>query len=176
VRLQARPLVLTADQWLARREAGRQHLAQLRRNATTARRARQQDAPQEPVTITYLYERDHGRCGLCGKRINSKLSHPHPFSCVVGSHHRRGTGWQRSSQQPPRCTQALQPPQAHTSSRRATPALRISMLSYAVLLHSQQPSPSKPLLDKSEKYRRAPQITCAWSSPFLYGFVPSWGP
>lgn len=40
------------------------------------RRARLKGRISEPVTIAYLYERDNGRCGLCGGKVSLKRRWP----------------------------------------------------------------------------------------------------
>lgn len=40
------------------------------------RRARMMGRISEPVTIVYLYERDNGRCGLCGGKVSLKRRWP----------------------------------------------------------------------------------------------------
>lgn len=44
------------------------------------RRARLKGRISEPVTIAYLYERDNGRCGLCGGKVSLKRRWPDPLS------------------------------------------------------------------------------------------------
>lgn len=44
------------------------------------RRARMLGRISEPVTIEYLYERDRGRCGICGGKVSLERRWPDPLS------------------------------------------------------------------------------------------------
>lgn len=44
------------------------------------RGARRREPDAEDVTLAYLYERDRGRCGLCGGKVSLARRHPDPLS------------------------------------------------------------------------------------------------
>ena len=57
-----------------------------RRNGQRARmlkRGRLAGADYEPVNRVKVFERDNWRCGICRRKINPKLVHPHPRSATV---------------------------------------------------------------------------------------------
>jgi len=54
-----------------------------RRRAKRRRKARQRGARCEPYTLAYIAERDHYRCGLCGKRVAMTRPVPHPKAPTI---------------------------------------------------------------------------------------------
>ena len=51
--------------------------------ARRKRRARLAEVESEPYTLAEIAERDGRRCGICGRRVNMSLKHPHPRSASV---------------------------------------------------------------------------------------------
>lgn len=47
------------------------------------RRARERGVRHELISRVVIFERDGWKCGLCGKRINKRLKHPHPMSASL---------------------------------------------------------------------------------------------
>lgn len=50
------------------------------RASRSARRAREREAGDLRVDIGYLYERDGGKCGICGEKVDRRCTYPHPRS------------------------------------------------------------------------------------------------
>jgi len=44
------------------------------------RRAKKAGVPHESVSIEYVYERDGGKCHICGKKVSTGYESPHPMS------------------------------------------------------------------------------------------------
>jgi len=44
------------------------------------RRALEMGAYRETYQDIHIYERDGWKCGICGRKINKRLKHPHPYS------------------------------------------------------------------------------------------------
>jgi 5-methylcytosine-specific restriction endonuclease McrA len=52
-----------------------------KRAGDARRRARKSNAPTvEKFTRTEVFERDAWRCGICRRKVDSKLAYPHPLS------------------------------------------------------------------------------------------------
>jgi len=49
-------------------------------NLAARRRLRMIDGFVERISKTKIFERDNGRCGICGRKVNKNLKHPHPMS------------------------------------------------------------------------------------------------
>lgn len=47
------------------------------------RRARKRRQYAEEVSLAYIYERDGGRCQICGKKVNLKYQVPHPLAATL---------------------------------------------------------------------------------------------
>lgn len=54
-----------------------------RRKGAQVRRARERSVEFEHFHDREIFERDRWRCGICRKRINPSLSHPHPMSASL---------------------------------------------------------------------------------------------
>jgi hypothetical protein len=46
-------------------------------------RARRYGVEYEPVNVMKVFARDGWRCGICGKKVNRRLKHPHPRSASI---------------------------------------------------------------------------------------------
>ena len=66
-----------SQRWLRREDKYKQ----MRADAKRRRRARKYgNGPVDQINALAVYERDGWRCGICGKKVNRKLKHPHPLS------------------------------------------------------------------------------------------------
>jgi 5-methylcytosine-specific restriction endonuclease McrA len=54
-----------------------------KRSADHRRRARLLSLPTEVFPAVEIHERDGWRCGICGRRVNRRLVHPHPMSASL---------------------------------------------------------------------------------------------
>ena len=49
----------------------------------TNKRYRKNSVWIEEISIAVLYDRDRGRCGICGKKVDTRLVFPHPKSSTI---------------------------------------------------------------------------------------------
>jgi endogenous inhibitor of DNA gyrase (YacG/DUF329 family) len=54
-----------------------------KKNGKRQRRARKKKQFIEEVSLAYIYERDGGRCKICGKKVDIKKLAPHPKSATL---------------------------------------------------------------------------------------------
>lgn len=62
------------------RQARRFHQGELARRK---RRARLAEVDREPYTLAEIAKRDGYRCGICGRKVDMALKHPHPRSASI---------------------------------------------------------------------------------------------
>jgi len=55
----------------------------LKRDCEHRRRARKMGAAHERISVSYIYERDAWRCGICHKRVDKALAYPHRMSASL---------------------------------------------------------------------------------------------
>lgn len=60
-----------------------QSISEAKKEERRRYRARKRGAYVERVITKRIYERDNGRCMLCGKKIDINLKHPHPMSLSI---------------------------------------------------------------------------------------------
>jgi 5-methylcytosine-specific restriction endonuclease McrA len=68
------------------RERGKRRLKRLAgklTNSSHKERARKHGTRYEDVNVLRVYDRDRWRCQLCQRKVNAKLSYPHPMSASL---------------------------------------------------------------------------------------------